>query len=428
MKALDHRSKPDAVKHSSLRPMQSMQPIRSMQSGVVWPQWRGSGTPGPGRQTEKPPSGARPRGPDFGSISIVPPSGPLLQRKCDCGGKSDEMCETCQLSRKAEGTAGGPARVPSVVGEVLRSSGRSLDAAAQGDMGARFGFDFSRVRIHDDAQAAESAASVAARAYTVGNNVVFGRGQYAPSTDRGRRLLAHELTHVVQQHRSSTATMQPFSIGPAHGPAEREADAVADAVVAGSPLWPIAQTPGTALQRARLTDTSTRERFLDLGSAEVLACCDSNACVDDAHGFDCKDFDCKASGDKTAKNNALEKPGHKFSPHLKCDPPCGKNFTASYTGSERIVALPSGRRKGKDKCGQTLAICHGGKSVEVTIGEYSNHNVWETSPGVAKALDTEPDFQGSIYPSMSDPDMKDDSNCTPKSKPAKPAPPSSKSK
>jgi hypothetical protein len=313
--------------------------------------------------------------------------------------------------------------VPSLVGDVLRSSGRPLDAATRADMSARFRFDFSRVRIHDDARAAQSASLVAAVAYTVGRDVVFGNGRYAPATDPGRRLLAHELTHVVQQDRSGSAAAQAFSIGPAHGSAEREADAMADAVMAGSPLPPIAGTPGAVLQRARLDNTSTREQILDLGSAEALACCDSNACVDDAHGFECKDFDCATTGDKSAKNNALKNPGHKFSPHLKCDSPCGKNFTASYTGDERIVAMPSGRRKGKDKCGQTLAICHGGKAVEVTIGEYSNHNVWEASPGVAKALGTEPDFRGSIYPSMSDPDMKDDANCTPKSKPAKPAPP-----
>jgi hypothetical protein len=66
-------------------------------------------------------------------------------------------------------------------------------------MEARFGHDFSRVRVHSDAPAAESADAVQARAYTVGNDIVFGRGEYAPGTAKGRRLMAHELTHVVQQ-------------------------------------------------------------------------------------------------------------------------------------------------------------------------------------------------------------------------------------
>ncbi len=66
-------------------------------------------------------------------------------------------------------------------------------------MEPRFGHDFSQVRIHTDERAAETARAVNALAYTVGRDVVFGAGQYAPQTDEGRRLLAHELTHVVQQ-------------------------------------------------------------------------------------------------------------------------------------------------------------------------------------------------------------------------------------
>jgi hypothetical protein len=66
-------------------------------------------------------------------------------------------------------------------------------------MEARFGYDFSRVRVHTDATAAESARAVQALAYTVGEDIVFGAGRYAPATGAGQRLLAHELTHVVQQ-------------------------------------------------------------------------------------------------------------------------------------------------------------------------------------------------------------------------------------
>jgi hypothetical protein len=66
----------------------------------------------------------------------------------------------------------------------------------------RFGYDFSRVLIHTDAKADDSARAVNARAFTVGRDVVFGAGQYAPGTSEGRRLLAHELTHVVQQKTS----------------------------------------------------------------------------------------------------------------------------------------------------------------------------------------------------------------------------------
>jgi len=92
---------------------------------------------------------------------------------------------------------GAPA--PPIVHEVLGSAGRPLDGGTRAFMEQRFGHDFGRVRVHTDARAAESARAVAARAWTVGNDVAFGAGAYAPSTAEGRHLLAHELTHVLQQ-------------------------------------------------------------------------------------------------------------------------------------------------------------------------------------------------------------------------------------
>ncbi len=96
-------------------------------------------------------------------------------------------------------SAAGTVSAPSVVHEVLGSAGQPLDASTRSFMESRFGHDFSRVRVHTDTRAAESAQSVDATAYTVGHNVVFAEGHYAPRTDAGRRLLAHELTHVLQQ-------------------------------------------------------------------------------------------------------------------------------------------------------------------------------------------------------------------------------------
>jgi len=81
-------------------------------------------------------------------------------------------------------------------------SGRPLDSATRAFFEPRFGTDFSHVRVHTDSHAAASARSVNALAYTVGHDVVFGAGQYAPQTSEGRHLLAHELTHVVQQRRA----------------------------------------------------------------------------------------------------------------------------------------------------------------------------------------------------------------------------------
>jgi Domain of unknown function (DUF4157) len=88
---------------------------------------------------------------------------------------------------------------PSPVKEVVGSGGDALDDATRQDMEARLGHDFGDVRVHTDARATESAQSVNAHAYTVGNDVVFQRDRYAPGTDEGRKMLAHELTHVVQQ-------------------------------------------------------------------------------------------------------------------------------------------------------------------------------------------------------------------------------------
>jgi uncharacterized protein DUF4157 len=98
--------------------------------------------------------------------------------------------------------------VPPIVQEVLSSSGQPLDIDTQAFMESRFGHDFSQVRVHTDEQAMESARSVNALVYTVGQNVVFGQGQYAPETSEGKMLLVHELTHVVQQAQAPTSVIQ----------------------------------------------------------------------------------------------------------------------------------------------------------------------------------------------------------------------------
>ncbi len=102
------------------------------------------------------------------------------------------------LQRDATG-ASDLAVAPSIVHDVLSSPGQPLDPATRLFMEPRFGHDFSGVRVHTDGQAAASARDVSANAYTVGRNMVFGAGRFAPETHEGRRLIAHELTHVVQQ-------------------------------------------------------------------------------------------------------------------------------------------------------------------------------------------------------------------------------------
>ena len=116
-----------------------------------------------------------------------------IHRKCaQC-----EEEEESKLHRKETGA--GPAMAPPAVHEVLSSPGQPLDAGARAFMEPRFGHDFSRVRVHTDARAAESARAVNALAYTAGFNIVFANAQYEPQNLLGRRLLSHELAHVVQQ-------------------------------------------------------------------------------------------------------------------------------------------------------------------------------------------------------------------------------------
>jgi hypothetical protein len=172
----------------------------------------------------------------------------FLQRKCACGGAASGLtgeCEECsnkkivglqtklqinepgdvyeqEADRVAEqvlakpagpNLSGAPPRIqrlsrssrgqisaaPASVDRVLANPGRPLEPALRRDMEQRFGHDFSRVRVHTDAAAAASARHIDAHAYTAGTDMVFATDRFAPGTNQGRRLLAHELTHVVQQ-------------------------------------------------------------------------------------------------------------------------------------------------------------------------------------------------------------------------------------
>jgi hypothetical protein len=166
------------------------------------------------------------------------PSG-TLQRKCACqqNGPGSE-CEECKKKPETmQRKAAGPAELdtaPPVVGQVLQSSGRPLEQAARAFFEPRFGYDFSRVRVHTDAQAAESARAVNALAYTVGDRIAFAAGRYSPNTTEGRRLLAHELAHTVQQSggRHSSVPQSDLKVGRPRDNFERQADSAAERVAA----------------------------------------------------------------------------------------------------------------------------------------------------------------------------------------------------
>jgi outer membrane protein OmpA-like peptidoglycan-associated protein len=123
----------------------------------------------------------------------------------------------------------GPAAdaVPESVASALRSPGQPLGPTVQQAMASRFGHDFSSVRVHTDAAASRSATDIGARAYAAGSHIVFRVGEYQPSTPGGRDLLAHELTHVLQQPQSASAG--PLVLGDQHSSAEAEAERMAAA-------------------------------------------------------------------------------------------------------------------------------------------------------------------------------------------------------
>jgi Domain of unknown function (DUF4157) len=227
----------------------------------------------------------------------VPHGARVLRRKCACGTHTaGEQCEACskesaelrrkgtdatvlrRLQRRADKPDADQIEAPGIVHEVLRSSGQPLARQTRAFFEPRFGHEFSRVRVHADAQANASARAVNALAYTVGNHVAFAGGRYAPETAEGRQLLAHELTHVVQQRGVEHPDQSsPIAVGPVNSPHEHAAAANAEAqdlrAVPGSVDRPVLQRqpaqqglrdqicyrPGMLPENRQATDCDTRE-------------------------------------------------------------------------------------------------------------------------------------------------------------------------
>jgi len=138
----------------------------------------------------------------------------VVQRKCAECEEEDK-----KLRPKSNGAVPAAAEAPPIVHEVLNTPGQPLDAAARTFFEPRFDRSLEPVRIHASARASESARAVGARAFTVGNNIVFGSTEYAPTTNAGRHLLAHELAHVAQQGEGSELRRScgPEAIGQPEG-------------------------------------------------------------------------------------------------------------------------------------------------------------------------------------------------------------------
>jgi hypothetical protein len=145
----------------------------------------------------------------------------VMQGFGSSAGDTSGIMPNVQRASTEPSTSGPEPAAPPIVDRVLAGSGQPLHPGAQRFFEARFGRDFGSVRVHTDAEAASSARAVDAHAYTVGNHLVFGASRYAPETAAGQYLLAHELTHVVQQG----AALRRDSISPPIDVEEQEEDA-----------------------------------------------------------------------------------------------------------------------------------------------------------------------------------------------------------
>ena len=195
---------------------------------------------------------------------MAPSGGALVQRKCACE-DGPNLCPEC-ARRKNSRPASDPVvsravGLPPVVHEVVSSPGHPLEPGERAKMEDRFGRDFDAVRIHTGPDAARSAEALNAHAFTVGHDIVFANGAYRPHEQEGRRLLAHELTHVVQQ--GGAASGPGLELAPSDGAGEREADSVSARVVAetGSRAG-----PGT---RTFVTQVGTETAHVALGPTTV---------------------------------------------------------------------------------------------------------------------------------------------------------------
>ena len=145
------------------------------------------------------------KGDSSGNVaSFFRPAADGLQRKCQA---CEEEESKVHRKESSTGTAQGGMELDNYVGS-LGSSGQNLPQDSKQFFESKFGHDFSNVKLHTDSVAAKSAQSINALAYTSGNNIVFNSGQYSPESEGGKRLIAHELTHVVQQNKGGSPNIQ----------------------------------------------------------------------------------------------------------------------------------------------------------------------------------------------------------------------------
>lgn len=165
--------------------------------------------------------------------------------------------------QRAAGNSGAAALMDedrSPVHDVVSSAGAPLPADLRADMEGRFGHDFGDVRVHNDAAAHASAKSVNAQAYTVGSNIVFDSGRYDPGSDAGKHMIAHELTHVVQQRSGPVdGTDAGGGVKVSHPSDRFEREAVANADHVMSSPAPAAAAPAGVQRMAEAASVQREE-------------------------------------------------------------------------------------------------------------------------------------------------------------------------
>lgn len=177
------------------------------------------------------------------------------------------------LARAVEGATtdvmGGEAVPGEVQSAIRRRAGRgqALPRRTAQELGASLGTDLSRVRVHADGEADTIARSVQAKAFTLGTDLYFSKGTYAPDSRQGRELLAHELTHVRQHQQGGTGGGGGLQVGRVDDPAEREAERVARQVVEGRAVSPGAGAAGGAVRRS--PEPTIRRLFGLFGTTQV---------------------------------------------------------------------------------------------------------------------------------------------------------------
>jgi hypothetical protein len=180
---------------------------------------------------DRPPALDNSPAPDFDIHKLAQPAetNPAKSNHTGCTNQAVlRMLQRDRANDMGEHETDGMSAAPPIVHDVLETSGRPLDSVTRESMEPRFGRNFGDVRIHTDAKAAESATAVNARAYTVGQDIVFGHGQYSPGSSEGQKTIAHELTHTVQQGGGMKRIPDRLEVSSPSDALEREASAVAD--------------------------------------------------------------------------------------------------------------------------------------------------------------------------------------------------------